>query len=544
MLSTHRTHAFNEDQCRVLSLLANQAAAAIANARLYSITTESEARYRSLFEKSLDGIVLVDASIGLITDANPAFQLMVGYSLSELRQRRMWEVQPEEAQDRTRQRLQLLQAGNNPSVGASQLVARDGRIIDVEYSIWRIEVDGRIFGVSSIRDVTDKRQLEEQLRQAQKMEAIGTLAGGIAHDFNNILGAILGYASFIKKGLPEGDSLRSDAETVERSALRGAELTRQLLAFARGGRYELKPLSVNASVKEVVQLLSRTVNKAIAIHPALEAQLPPIEGDGGQIQQLLLNLCLNACEAMPGGGFLTVETRTICMDGERAFRELGKSAGTYVLLSVTDTGRGMDSETQERIFEPFYSTKKDQPGRKHSGLGLAVVFGIVKGHDGVIRVESEVGRGTTFRIWLPARTGAVVETPPAEAAAERGSETVLVVDDEAWLRDILERVLSSAGYKVLLASTGNEALELFRSHKQIDLVILDMVMPGLNGSKTFELLKREDPDVCVLISSGYSEQGEAQELLASGARGFIQKPFMFQDILARVRTVLDKESRP
>jgi PAS domain S-box-containing protein len=537
--TTHRD-AFDPDDLQILSLLANQAAVAIEKAQLYAATAESEVRYRSLFEDNLDGIVLTDAVSGQILEANAAFQQMVGYSLSELRQRRIFDLRAPQQQQQARDEW-ASHVGRGISRGRLvPYLTKDGRLVEAEFSARVIDLGARRVEISSVRDVTETQRLEEQLRQSQKMEAIGTLASGIAHDFNNILGAVLGYASFIKSTLSANDPRRADIEVIENSARRGAELTAQLLAFARGGPQDVRPISLNIMVKEVLRLLSRTVDKSVSMRPILQEQLGTIDGDAGQIQQVLLNLCINACEAMPGGGLLTVETRKVQIGEENAPRELGKPGGAYVLLVVSDTGQGMDPETQERIFEPFFSTKKEQPGKKHSGLGLATVFGIVRGHGGVIRAESEVGRGTSFSIWLPAGTAPVIEEKqPAPLSVRGGDETILVVDDEVPIRALMERILSQAGYRVLVAADGASALELLRTQKPIHLVILDMVMPGLSGLKTFQAMQQIDPEVVVLVSTGYSEKGQAKEVLAQGAQGFMQKPFTLQDMLHKVRTVLD-----
>ena len=305
--TTHRD-AFDPDDLQILSLLANQAAVAIEKAQLYAATAESEVRYRSLFEDNLDGIVLTDAVSGQILEANAAFQQMVGYSLPELRERRIFDLRAPQHQQQARDEWTSHVARGISRGRLVPYLTKDGRFVEAEFSARIIDLGARRVEIASIRDVTDTRRLEEQLRQSQKMEAIGTLASGIAHDFNNILGAVLGYASFIKSTLAPATRAgpnRGDREL--RSAWCRADP--QLLAFARGGPQEVKPISLNILVKEVLRLLSRTVDKSISMRPVLQEHLGTIDGDAGQIQQLLLNLCINACEAMPGGGFLTVETR-------------------------------------------------------------------------------------------------------------------------------------------------------------------------------------------------------------------------------------------
>ena len=542
--SSECRYAFGEDHLRILSLLANQTAVAIESARLYTATADSELRYRSVFESTLEGIIVVNAETGLFLEANPAFQKMLGYSLEELRKRAIWELRDPDDQAAAKAAwLDVMGKGT----GQGRVVpyrAKDGHFVEAEFIAQVIEWGGKRVEIATIQDVTEKLQLEEQLRQSQKMEAIGTLAGGVAHDFNNLLGSILGYASFVKESLAPDSQERADVEVIERSARRGADLTRQLLAFAQGSQYDIKPLNINAQVREVMQLLTHTIDKSIAINAVLDEQIALVEGDEGQINQLLLNLCINACEAMPGGGYLTIRTQTLHLDAETARRELGKnSAGDYTLLTVSDTGHGMPPEIVERVFEPFFSTKKGRPGKKHSGLGLATVFGIVKAHDGIIRVESQIGEGTTFHVWFPANVNLRAEEENiAEPESPKGSETILVVDDEESLRDMLQRVLSNAGYEVQLVSSGTHAVDIVRRATDLfDLIILDIVMPGMNGLETFQKLKEINPAIRVLVASGYSDQGQAQDLLAAGAKDFIQKPFSFQEILSKVRTLLDKE---
>ncbi len=541
--STTNCGAFDPDDLQILSLLANQAAVAIEAAKLYAATAESEVRYRSLFEDNLDGIVLADAETGQILEANAAFQKMVGYSLRELRERRIFDLHAPRHQRAAYDAWMTHTARGIKRGRLAPYVTKDGGFVEAEFSMRIVDLGARRVEIASIRDVTETRRLEEQLRQSQKMEAIGTLASGIAHDFNNILGAVLGYASFVKSTLNPDDPRRPDIEVIENSARRGADLTSQLLAFGRGGPQEVKPISLNILVKEVLRLLSRTVDKSISMHAVLEDQLGTVEGDASQIQQLLLNLCINGCEAMPEGGSLTVETRRERLTKAEAQLTLGKPAGEYVRLTVTDTGHGMNEQTQGRIFEPFFSTKKAQPGKRHSGLGLATVFGIVRGHDGVIRVESTEGNGTTFRVWLPIGTGAADEEEglPMPSEVRGGAETILVVDDEVPIRELIERVLSQAGYHVLAAADGATAIELMQTHlKQIDLVVLDMVMPGMSGLKAFQVMQELDPNVSVLVSTGYSDKGQAKEVLSKGAQGFMQKPFTLQDMLLKVRAILDE----
>jgi nitrogen-specific signal transduction histidine kinase/ActR/RegA family two-component response regulator len=393
--------------------------------------------------------------------------------------------------------------------------------------------DGKQFII--YEDTTERKKLEEQLRQAQKMEAIGTLAGGIAHDFNNILTGIMGFASVVHSTLPAGSLLRSDVETIIHSARRGSELTRQLLTFARRDRVKVHPLSLNDIVSEVIGLLEHTIDKAIAIGPHLDENLAIVEGNTGQLHQVLLNLCLNARDAMPQGGRLIIETRNVTLSEEKARAALDLEAGQYVLLGVTDTGIGMGAETQRHLFEPFFTTKGE--GR---GLGLAMVYSIVRRHGGAIHVYSEPGQGSTFKVYLPAASRSAEDTVPEEVEVVGGSESVLVVDDEEIVRQLLRRILERGGYTVLLATDGIEAEELYAERStEIDLVVLDIIMPQASGWETYERLRENNPEVKVLLSSGHSENGLAQDILAAGARGFLQKPYDLHAVLRKVREVLE-----
>ena len=407
------------------------------------------------------------------------------------------------------------------------LIARDGTEYQIADSGAPIRTpDGEIVGVVLVfRDVTRQYRLEQQLRHAHKMDALGRLAGGVAHDFNNQLLGILGYAELLAEH-PDDPRRRDHAETIRAAALRASELTRQLLAFARKGRYEAVPVNVHALVREVTRLLSHSIDPRIEIVEALEAEPSCVVGDRGQIENALLNLGLNARDAMPEGGRLVFETEAVDLD-ETYCRSLPYEiqAGPYLRVSVSDTGRGMPKDVVDRVFEPFFTTKDLGEG---TGMGLAAVYGTVKQHGGAINVYSEVGVGTTFRVYLP-----LTDEPAAEEAREdrrvvRASREakVLVVDDEEIVRAVAKDLLESIGYEVETAEDGAEGLELYRERgAEFALVILDMMMPRMNGPQTFHALREIAPDVRVLIASGYSISGEAEALLRAGARGFIQKPF-------------------
>jgi two-component system, cell cycle sensor histidine kinase and response regulator CckA len=393
--------------------------------------------------------------------------------------------------------------------------------------------------VAMFEDLTEKKQLEEALQQAQKMESIGTLAGGIAHDFNNILGGILGYTSFIRTRMVKGDPFYRYIDIIETSARRAADLTQQLLAFARGGKYSVQPLDLNQVVKEAVQLIASTIDKKITITLKLTSDLPTIEGDGGQIIQTIVNICIKARDAMLSGGEFTIGSSLI--EAADQFLQLhpGAKASRYVRLTFSDTGIGMPEEIRQRIFEPFFTTKKDQKG---TGLGLAMVYGIIKNHGGFIDVDSEPGKGTTFSIYFPIsgkRTSKKLKIPSIQP--RRGNETILVADDEEMMRQLIVEVLDSDGYRVIPVEDGEKALDIYRQRaEEIDLVILDMVMPRMGGPEAFRQLKEINPGVKVLLSSGYSQDGQAQQIIKEGVLGFIQKPYAINELLNKIRYIIDR----
>jgi len=380
--------------------------------------------------------------------------------------------------------------------------------------------------VGFIKDITEYKLMLEQLAQAQKIESVGKLAGGIAHDFNNILSGILGHVTFLRGAVPADSDAYPDVEAIEKSAKRAAGLTRQLLGFARGGRYQPQPIDINDVVNETVDIISRTMAKSILVQRALQPGLWSVEADRTQMQQVLMNLFINSRDAMPEGGTLLVETGNLTM-GEEDSRRIYFSArpGKYVRVSVSDTGVGMDEETRQHVYEPFFSTKGG------SGLGLSMVYGIVQTHRGFITLYSELGTGTTFRIYLPATEAPpFVEQVPAEEIV-RGAGTILVVDDEEVIRQILSRMLEEMGYTVFVAANGQEALDLYsRMKDEIDLVLLDMIMPGMPGKTVFDRIRAINPQAKVLLSSGFAETEEAVQAQREGALGFLEKPYMMDEL--------------
>ena len=398
----------------------------------------------------------------------------------------------------------------------------------------------KVLGV--IQDVTDKKVKEQehikllaQLQQAQKMEAIGTLAGGIAHDFNNLLMAIQGRASIM---LMNKDSSHPDIrhlKGIEDDIESAADLTRQLLGFARGGKYEVRPTDLNEVIKKQNRMFGRT-KKEISIRGKYEKDLWSVEVDRGQFEQVLLNLYVNAWQAMPGGGDLYLKTENVTIN-RTDVKPFSIEPGRYVKISVTDTGVGMDKKTREKIFEPFFTTKEMGRG---TGLGLASAYGIIKNHGGFINVYSEKGHGATFNIYLPASEKEVIEEKKPAGETVSGTETVLFVDDEDMIIELAEELFEGLGYKVLTAGSGREAIETYEKNKErIDMVLLDMVMPDMGGDETYDKLKKINPDIKVLLASGYSMNGQATEIMDRGCSGFIQKPFKMRELSQKLREILD-----
>jgi CheY-like chemotaxis protein len=369
------------------------------------------------------------------------------------------------------------------------------------------------------------------------MEAIGTLAGGIAHDFNNLLMGIQGNASLMLLDVESRHPHHEKLKGIEQYVQSGAELTKQLLGFARGGKYEVKPTDLNDLIKESAEMFGRT-RKDITIQRKLQEDLWVAEVDQGQMEQVLLNLYVNAWQAMPGGGELFLQTENVVLEKDYA-QPFGIRHGKYIKISVTDTGVGMDKATRERIFDPFFTTKEMGRG---TGLGLACAYGIIKNHGGLINVYSEKGEGTTFNIYLPASEKEITEPQATDEEILKGRETVLLVDDEKIIIDVGTQLLHRLGYKVIVARGGKEALDIYEENQDdIDLVILDMIMPDMSGGDTYDKLKEINPSIRVLLASGYSISGQAQAILDRGCKAFIQKPFNLGELSRKVREVLDKK---
>jgi len=496
---------------------------------------ESEEKYRNLVERANDGIAIIQDT--LIKYINPRLAEISGYTYDEVVGKPFTDyIHPDEIPKVVEYYQRRLAGEEIPSIYETALRHKDGSKIDIEFNTSLITYQKKPTAFAFIRDLTERKRLEAQLQQVRRMEAIGTLAGGISHDFNNLLMGILGSASLMLSNIRPNHPHYEGLKDIEQHVQSGAELTKQLLGFARGGRYEVKPIDLNKLIKKTSEMFGRT-KKEIKICKKYQENIWPIEADQSQIEQVLLNLYVNAWQAMPGGGDLYLQSENVSLDQNQA-KPLGiEHRRRYVKLSITDTGAGMDEATRRRIFDPFFTTKEMGRG---TGLGLASVYGIVKNHGGIIEVNSQKGEGTTFTIYMPASDKAIVEETAVSGEILKGTETVLLVDDEDRIVDIGEKSLNFMGYKVLIARNGKEAVEFYKKNPAgIDIVILDMIMPEMGGGEVYDRLKEINPHVKVLLSSGYSINGEATEILDRGCNGFVQKPFSMKELSQRIREILD-----
>ncbi|MBI5575074.1 MAG: response regulator [Deltaproteobacteria bacterium] len=410
----------------------------------------------------------------------------------------------------------------------------------IEYTVFGFpDEDSFVFhGV----DVTERKRMEEHLFHAQKMETLGRIAGGVAHDFNNLLTGILGYASLMKDRPIPDESVARALESIERAAERGTQLTRQLLGFARKGTHEFHQQNMNRIVDEIAGMIAQTFIRSIAIRIDKAAELPLVRGDGTQLHQCLMNLCINARDAMPDGGTLTISTRGVSLAGERREKLYCIPAGGYAELTVADEGEGMDEETQQRIFDPFFTTKEREKG---TGLGMSLVYGIVKNHGGFITVKSVLGKGTSVELLFPAADSTRPVTaeqeclPQIAARADGLGGTVLLVDDEEFVRDVGNAMLNTLGYEVITAGNGREGVEAYLSNREkISMVILDLIMPVMDGRRAFEEIRRIDPDARIIISTGFSGSEDVDHLKEMGASAILTKPYSY-NTMASVVTLLE-----
>jgi PAS domain S-box-containing protein len=525
----------DDEELQYFAGMADIAAAVLVSARL-------AARYREIVNTMSECVVLTD-SAGCITFVNPAVEAFLGYSEHELLGETGMKLWFEEDRAEREARHRALLRGAQPKREMLRYRTRDGR------EVWGLEATLR-FRDTSIRagaltivtDVTESRKIDAALRQAQRLEGLGVLAGGIAHDFNNLLVGILGNATLVREDVRDRPELEHSLADIETAAVRGAELTQQLLAYAGKGRFVLAKSSVNELVEGMARLVSATISKRVTVRYDLSSSPPlVVEGDPTQLRQVVLNLLTNAADAIgDASGLVTLRTRAITLDGPALSGLMlgeGLEAGSYVAIEVEDTGAGMSEATRARIFDPFFTTKFT--GR---GLGLAAVLGILRAHRGAIDVQSVEGQGTTFRIYLPRVAEPAPETaaPGSSVAPTALGRTVLVVDDEDSVRRVMRRVLTRRGFEVLEAVDGPSAIETFTSHAaRIAVVVLDYTMPGMSGAETLAKLREIDPDLRVVLASGYTEEDATRLVGGGGVHGFVMKPFTADSLVERVLAALE-----
>ena len=501
---------------------------------------DSETKYRFLVDRVQEAVLLVQDDT--VKSINPAATIISGYSAGEFGSVPFLEFIDSRDRDRVLALYRQALAGKTSLDSITfGVIRKGGEVFQATTRVIPVSWDDRPAMLCLIQDATRQGDLESRLLYAKKMEAVGTLAGGIAHDFNNHLQGISGYIQLL---MMRGDRDRTEQGwllQIERSVKRAAALTKQLLIFSRKEESRLEPIDLNEVVRQAQKTLARTIPESITAELRLAAELASVDGDAVQLEHVLFNLGINAKDAMPDGGKIVIETRNVHLDEAFCRNHAGVKPGAYVELTFADSGHGMDQETLERIFEPFYTTKGVGSG---IGLGLAIVYGIVQSHHGLILCESNLDKGTTFRVYLPAqeRDGAAPAKEERKRGDYRGAETIIIVDDEPDIIDIGQNTLEQFGYTVLTARNGEEAVEIYtRQGDRIDLVILDLGMPGMGGERCLRELLRMNPAAKVLIASGYAATQTVQSILEAGATGFMAKPYRLEDMLKKVREVLDGE---
>jgi PAS domain S-box-containing protein len=503
--------------------------------RVEKLLRESEERFRTALEANPDPVVIYDME-GKVVFFNLSFSEVFGWTLDECRGKKMDRFVP--AEDRTESKIGFATELSGKSLAATETCryTKDGKMIPVVISGATLyDRSGQPVGrIINLRDISEQKRLQAQLQHAQKMESIGTLAGGIAHDFNNLMMAIQGYVSLMLLDLEPSHPHYEALLSIEQKIQSGSKLTAQLLGYARKGKYKVRPIDLNHLIQETSDAFGR-MRKDITIQRDLAPDSLCVLADKGQMEQVLFNLFVNSADAMPKGGKLILRSENVTHRG-MVDRIYNPKPGIYVKITVADTGTGMDKEILERIFDPFFTTKEMGRG---TGLGLASAYGIIKSHNGYIEVESEKEHGTTFSIYLPATTEKKFEEEDRACQIMNGNGTILLVDDEEMVLNVGARVLEKLGYAVLEAKSARDALEVFNKNKdKIDMVILDMVMPEMGGGEVFSAMKEINSNVKVLLSSGYSINGHAKEILQRGCDGFLQKPYSVNELSGKLREIL------
>jgi hypothetical protein len=512
---------------------------AIERRRSEDALRKNEEMFRLLFSHNPLPTWVIDRETLRFLEVNEAAIRVYGYSREELQGMTIVDFQPDEEKSKVINYLKE-NKGDGLYRGHWRHRKKDGKVIEVETTVHELEYSGKRVRLIVAQDVSERRLLEQQLRQSQKMEAVGRLAGGVAHDFNNLLMVIKGHTELLRNALPQAEEYSRKIEQIERAADRASGLTRQLLAFSRLQMLQPKVMNLNDVVGEMGRLLPRLIGEDIELIIRTSEGLSAIRADGGQMEQIIMNLVVNARDAMPEGGKLIIETSNIELDSAYNDRHPIVRQGSYVLLCVSDTGTGMSLETQAHIFEPFFTTKAQGKG---TGLGLATVYGVVKQSGGFIWVYSELGHGTTFKIYFPRVDQPVDRLVPTPSSSEvpRGTETILLTEDERDVREVAREFLESGGYTVIEARDGVEALGIVEKHQgAIDLLITDMVMPRMTGQELAARLKEQRPNLRMLYMSGYSERAAAESLRTDPTVRLLAKPFSRSALLRTVHELLKK----
>ncbi len=514
--------------------------------RAERMLSESEKRYRALFETCADGIVIVDPDTRKIKYVNPAICTMLGYTESEFKKLFADDLHPKDQLDRVMSEFKDVADGKKSHCDDIPCLRKNGSIRFTDINNTTIELMGERYLVGFFRDITDKKnaeaervKLERQLSQAHKMEAIGTLAGGIAHDFNNILSAILGYADMCREDTPVDSPTQRHLSEVIKGATRASELVKHILTFSRQSEMDKKTVQLNLIVEDAIKLVRASIPTTIEITKELDCENSTIIADPVQIHQIMMNLCTNAAHAMEQhGGTLYISISKVNLSDSDLKNHPHLLSGTYIRLMVRDTGTGMNRKTMERIFDPYYTTKEVGKG---SGIGMAVVHGIIRNHSGMITIESNPGEGSSFHVFFPEVKGTPQKKDDSSEPLPIGSERILFIDDEEVITNMVKQVLESLGYTVTAKTSSIDALELFcQTPKQFDLVITDQTMPNMTGANFSEQLLKVRPDIPIIICTGYSSLLDEKGAKAIGIKQFIMKPLIKKDLAIAIRQTLDE----
>ncbi|MBW7888578.1 MAG: PAS domain S-box protein [Bacteroidetes bacterium] len=518
---------FPQRKVNLISAFSNHISVAINNAHLFQMLRESEQRYADLFEHSPDMYHLVNRE-GIIVSCNQTESQMLGYLKSDIIGKPLASFYPEDERKQIKDNLSLAFEKLQELRGhEEQLVKKDGTIIDVSVNTSLVLSDSGepIFMRCVVRDITEQKRLEQKIMQAQKIDSIGNLAGGIAHDFNNILTSIMGAASIMERRITKRNKVFPFVDIITTAATRGKSLTNQLLTFARRTQIEIRPINIHNVLEETLRIFEPSVNPQITVERIFSLQPAIINGNDSQIQQALLNIFINARDAMPEGGKIIIET---IVDAK---------IENTVTIKISDNGHGMPKSIQQQIFVPFFSTKEQGKG---TGLGLSVVYGVVQSHNGTVTFSSEINKGTTFILTFPLnKTAPPNNTSGSTNLVTGGNETILVVDDEYHVRFTAQAMLSELGYKVKVAATGAEALKILKSKTKIHLVILDLMMPEMSGTQVLQKIQKWKRQFKIIISSGYSTEDFETEIFTSAIDGILQKPYKLEELAHKVREILN-----